>query len=92
MSSATMHTNGLADQLLKKARENIADNKASDADRQMIVMEALSARTIAAVSNRKELTIKIFGREWTAAEIVFGFGFLIAAEGGIGFAALKAFD
>lgn len=85
------HINGMADKLLDQARDRIAKGRATDTDRLMIVMEALSARNLEATQNRKELTIKLFGREWSAAEMVFGFGFLIAAEGGLGFAALKLF-
>lgn len=90
--AAPAHTNGMADKLLDQARDRIAKGRATDTDRLMIVMEALSARNLEATNTRKELTIRLFGREWTAAELVFGFGFLIAAEGGLGFAALQMFD
>ena len=46
----------------------------------MLVMEALSNRNIEAFNTRKEFTVRLFGREWTATEMVFGFGFLIAGE------------
>ena len=82
------HTNGIADKLLDEARARVANGTAKDDDRLMIVMEALSARGIEATNNRAEFKVKLFGRDWTATEMVFGFGFVIAVEIGLGGAAM----
>ena len=83
-SMAVPHTNGIADKLLDEARARVANGTAEDDDRLMLVMEALINRSIAASTNREEFKVKLLGREWTVTELVFSFGFLIAAEAGVG--------
>ena len=83
MSSMSVpHTNGIADKLLDEARARVANGTAEDDDRLMVVMEALSARGIAATLNRKEYKIKILGKEMSINDVVFIFGFLVAGETG----------
>ena len=80
--SMSTHENGMADKLLDQARDRLAKGRATDTDRLMIVIEAMSARNLHATTNREEFTVKLFGRSWTATEMVFGFGFLVAIETG----------
>ena len=77
-----MHTNGLADKLLDQARERVAEGKATDSDKQMIVMEALSARGIMATRERREYKVRILGKELSVTDLIFIFGFLVAGESG----------
>lgn len=88
--AAAQLTNGLlADALLSQARERLAKGEATEIDRLMLVMEALSKRNLEATNTREEFKVKLFGREWSASEMIFGFGFVIAAEGGLGIAAMS---
>ena len=82
-------TNGFADTIIEQSRAKCANGSATDNDRLIVVMDALTNRGIAAteaardsLSNRSEFKVKLFGREWSATEMVFGFGVMFAAETG----------
>ena len=69
--SSMKPVNGVAGTLLDEARSRVANGTATDSDRSMLVMEALSNRNIEAFNTRKEFTVRLFGCEWTATEMVF---------------------
>ena len=78
--SSMQPINGVAGTLLDEARSRVANGTATDTDRLMLVMEALSNQNKEVFGSRAEFSVKLFGRNWTATEMVFGFGFLIAGE------------
>ena len=83
--------NGMADTIIEEARSRVINGKSTQNDRLILVMDALTNRSIAAATNKKEFKIKLFGREWSANEMVFAFGAVMAAEGAAGVAAIAAF-
>ena len=87
------HSNGVVNEILDRSRERVADGTATDNDRLITAMEALSERNQREMQKLAEhnneqvqkaieapMVIRMFGRNWSATELVFLFGVTLAGE------------
>ena len=72
--------NGVAAEMIEQSYERLAEGKASEADRTIIVMSYLVENQRKFAEAMRPKPFKLFGREWSPTELAFLIGGLVVID------------